>query len=128
MVKEKRWTMSFAASAGGMSIQVVDNGPGIPDAIRDSLFQPFVSHGKEKGIGLGLTVVQKIMNRAVREGEPLRLRDLERGILLVNDLPGVSAASSLSAGSVVGTCRVEIERPCAKSGVQRARGIGGERQ
>jgi signal transduction histidine kinase len=49
------------ASAGGMVIQVVDNGPGIPDAIRDSLFQPFVSHGKEKGIGLGLTVVQKIM-------------------------------------------------------------------
>ena len=49
------------AADGGMTIQVVDNGPGIPDAIRDSLFQPFVSHGKEKGIGLGLTVVQKIM-------------------------------------------------------------------
>jgi signal transduction histidine kinase len=50
------------ASAGGMAIQVSDNGPGIPDSIRDSLFQPFVSHGKEKGIGLGLTVVQKIMH------------------------------------------------------------------
>ena len=46
----------------GFAIRVADNGPGIPDSIRDSLFQPFVSHGKEKGIGLGLTVVQKIMH------------------------------------------------------------------
>ena len=27
------------------------------------MFQPFVSHGKEKGIGLGLTVVQNIMRQ-----------------------------------------------------------------
>ncbi len=27
----------------------------------DRVFQPFISHGKEKGIGLGLTVVQTIM-------------------------------------------------------------------
>ncbi len=47
-------------SGRGMEIRVADNGPGIPDSIRDSLFQPFVSHGKEKGIGLGLTVVQKV--------------------------------------------------------------------
>jgi signal transduction histidine kinase len=46
----------------GFQIRVADSGPGIPDSIRDSLFQPFVSHGKEKGIGLGLTVVQKIMH------------------------------------------------------------------
>ena len=49
-------------SERGFDIRVADNGPGIPDSIRDSLFQPFVSHGKEKGIGLGLTVVQKIMH------------------------------------------------------------------
>jgi K+-sensing histidine kinase KdpD len=30
-------------------------------SIRQNLFQPFVSSGKEKGIGLGLTVVQEIM-------------------------------------------------------------------
>jgi len=55
------------------------------------------------------SVVEKIMNRAVREGEPLRLGDLERGILLVNDLPGVSAASSLSAGSAPGTTRITVK-------------------
>ena len=38
-----------------------DNGSGIPQPVRESLFQPFVSHGKENGIGLGLAVVQKII-------------------------------------------------------------------
>lgn len=45
----------------GLEIRVADNGPGIPQAIRDKLFQPFVSYGKEKGTGLGLTTVQKII-------------------------------------------------------------------
>jgi len=43
-------------------IEVGDNGPGIATAIRDKLFQPFVSFGKENGTGLGLTVVQKIVH------------------------------------------------------------------
>jgi nitrogen-specific signal transduction histidine kinase len=37
-----------------------DNGPGVPEAIRESLFQPFVSVGKPSGTGLGLTLAQKI--------------------------------------------------------------------
>jgi len=44
-----------------LEIRVEDNGPGIADAIREHLFDPFVSHGKENGTGMGLTVVQKIM-------------------------------------------------------------------
>ena len=48
-------------SGDEIQVTVADNGPGIPDPIRESLFQPFVSYGKEKGVGLGLTVVQKIM-------------------------------------------------------------------
>jgi signal transduction histidine kinase len=47
----------------GTEIRVSDNGSGIPETIGDTLFQPFVSHGKEKGIGLGLTVVQNIMQQ-----------------------------------------------------------------
>jgi signal transduction histidine kinase len=56
-----RIAVSCRNSGRGLEIRVEDNGPGIPDTIRDTLFQPFVSAGKEKGIGLGLTVVQKIM-------------------------------------------------------------------
>lgn len=44
-----------------VEIRVADNGPGIPPSILDSIFQPFVSHGKENGTGLGLAVVHKIV-------------------------------------------------------------------
>jgi signal transduction histidine kinase len=44
-----------------LEIRIVDNGPGIAEAVRDRLFEPFVSHGKENGTGMGLTVVQKIL-------------------------------------------------------------------
>ncbi len=44
-----------------LEIRIEDNGPGIADAVRERLFEPFVSHGKENGTGMGLTVVQKIL-------------------------------------------------------------------
>lgn len=47
--------------AGSITIAVADNGPGISESIRDRLFHPFVSYGKENGTGLGLAVVQKIV-------------------------------------------------------------------
>jgi signal transduction histidine kinase len=48
-------------AAGAITISVADNGPGIAESIRDRLFHPFVSYGKENGTGLGLAVVQKIV-------------------------------------------------------------------
>lgn len=48
-------------SSGAISILVADNGPGIAESIRERLFHPFVSFGKENGTGLGLAVVQKIV-------------------------------------------------------------------
>ncbi len=44
-----------------IEIRIEDNGPGIAEAVREKLFDPFVSHGKENGTGMGLTVVQKIV-------------------------------------------------------------------
>jgi signal transduction histidine kinase len=46
---------------GSISIAVSDNGPGVEESIRANLFHPFVSYGKENGTGLGLAVVQKIV-------------------------------------------------------------------
>jgi signal transduction histidine kinase len=37
-------------------IDVEDTGPGIPRGIRDRLFEPFVTAGKESGLGLGLAL------------------------------------------------------------------------
>jgi len=47
--------------SGAITISVADNGPGIAESIREKLFHPFVSYGKENGTGLGLAVVQKIV-------------------------------------------------------------------
>jgi signal transduction histidine kinase len=44
-----------------VEISVSDNGSGIPENIRDEVFQPFVTYGKPDGTGLGLAVVQKIV-------------------------------------------------------------------
>ena len=44
-----------------LQVSVWDNGPGIPPTIRDSVFQPFVSHGKAEGSGLGLAIAKKLV-------------------------------------------------------------------
>jgi signal transduction histidine kinase len=44
-----------------LQISVWDNGPGIPPAIQDSIFQPFVSYGKTERCGLGLAIAKKIV-------------------------------------------------------------------
>jgi len=43
-----------------IELRVSDNGPGIDPALRDHIFEPFVS-GKKSGQGLGLALVQKLV-------------------------------------------------------------------
>jgi len=56
-----RVQVTTGSRGDALTIEVSDNGPGIAEAIRDKLFHPFVSYGKENGTGLGLTVVHKIV-------------------------------------------------------------------
>src|SRR6202162_5774264 len=51
--------VEVASSAESFEIRVADNGPGVPDSIRSTLFNPFVSSGKSNGTGLGLAIVSK---------------------------------------------------------------------
>jgi signal transduction histidine kinase len=41
-------------------VTILDNGPGIPGAVRTTLFDPFVTAGKTNGSGLGLTLARRI--------------------------------------------------------------------
>ena len=43
-------------------LHIEDNGPGIPEAIRDRVFYPLVS-GREGGSGLGLTLAQTFVQQ-----------------------------------------------------------------
>ena len=52
-------------------VNVIDNGAGVPEKIRESLFEPFVSEGKQKGTGLGLTLAGCIASE--HEGEVILL-------------------------------------------------------
>jgi signal transduction histidine kinase len=62
--------------AGKIILDVMDNGGGVPENIRTTLFQPFVSEGKQKGSGLGLTLAQTV---AAEHGG---------GAILVSSQPG----------------------------------------
>jgi signal transduction histidine kinase len=59
-----------------IQIDVIDNGDGIPASVRDTLFEPFVSEGKHKGSGLGLTLTHSIA------------ADHGGGVALVSSMPG----------------------------------------
>jgi nitrogen-specific signal transduction histidine kinase len=55
---------------------VVDNGPGVSEEIRVTLFEPFVSKGKLGGVGLGLTLADRI---AQEHGGSVELESSEPG-------------------------------------------------
>lgn len=44
-----------------LQIEIIDDGPGLPPAIANDVFEPFVS-GRENGSGLGLALVSKIIS------------------------------------------------------------------
>jgi signal transduction histidine kinase len=55
-----RVTLSLYEDERSIGIRIADNGPGVPTSLRQKIFLPFVSEGRESGIGLGLTLAQQI--------------------------------------------------------------------
>lgn len=53
--------------------------------------------------------VQNVVTHRLRPGEPLAAADLERGLLLANDLPGIRAAGLLEAGETHGSTRLVLQ-------------------
>jgi signal transduction histidine kinase len=42
-------------------LMVKDNGPGLPDEVVDHMFEPFSTHGKLGGTGLGMAIVKNVV-------------------------------------------------------------------
>jgi two-component system nitrogen regulation sensor histidine kinase GlnL len=57
-----------------LELHVIDNGPGVPDSIKDRIFYPLVS-GREGGSGLGLTLAQTFVQQ-------------HHGLIEVDSMPG----------------------------------------
>ena len=60
-----------------VEITVSDSGPGIPDEIRDHIFEPFVTFNKRGGTGLGLAITKQIITA-------------HHGSITVKSYPGVT--------------------------------------
>lgn len=69
--------VDLASQDGKVAVTVSDSGPGIPPALRESLFhRPFPSGGAHRGGGLGLLIVQRMLQL---NGSQVRLVDREQG-------------------------------------------------
>jgi signal transduction histidine kinase len=69
-------TVTLSEDDERLRIAISDTGHGVPASIRRTLFQPFVSAGKENGVGLGLTLAQHI---AQEHGGEVRLEQSAPG-------------------------------------------------
>jgi signal transduction histidine kinase len=84
--------LSIKVAEETIEMLVTDSGPGVAEHIRGSLFQPFVSNGKQSGTGLGLTLAAAVAKEhggavtlvSSRPGETIFRLTLQR------ELPGRS--------------------------------------
>ena len=67
------WIEAFVVS-DSLKLDISDNGPGIPEKLKNTLFDPFVTGDPGKGNGLGLANVKKC---AVAHGGSIELLDQE---------------------------------------------------
>ena len=54
---------SLDARAGRFVLEVEDDGPGVPAALRSRMFEPFASSKGQRGTGLGLAVARSLVER-----------------------------------------------------------------
>ena len=58
---ERQIVFNKKKHSAAIRIDIVDNGPGVPESIKDTIFYPLVS-GNEEGTGLGLSLAQNLIS------------------------------------------------------------------
>ena len=107
-------SVTLHANNGTIEARVADNGRGVPDLVRDKLFEPFVSHGKENGTGLGLTIVQKIVQD--HGGDVIVESTSSKGTVFLITLPGMRGTPMASAtGNAMERREVRVETQPSKN-------------
>ncbi|WP_437608260.1 ATP-binding protein [Sorangium sp. So ce834] len=83
------WVRASRAAGGGARIEVEDNGPGIAEAVRETLFEPFITTKEVgEGTGLGLAVCRGLVEAA---GGAIGVEaGAEGGARFVVQLPGAA--------------------------------------
>lgn len=78
-------TVSAAEWQGGVQVRVTDQGPGIPEADRRRVFEPFVLGENSNGTGLGLAIAAAIVQA---HGGRIRIDDAPGGgTAIIMELP-----------------------------------------
>jgi signal transduction histidine kinase len=54
-------TVESRVQGGAVEIALCDTGRGIPPEVQARVFEPFFTHGKRHGLGLGMTITRKIV-------------------------------------------------------------------
>jgi signal transduction histidine kinase len=85
-------TLRFTQTDGEILTDLADTGSGIAPEIAERLFQPFVTHGKAHGSGLGLSICKKIIED--HGGKITARNDPAGGAVFTFSLPLDAAAQS----------------------------------
>jgi two-component system sensor histidine kinase HydH len=72
-----------AAEASLLRMEGTDNGPGVPAADRERIFEPFVT-GRPEGSGLGLAIAREI---ATAHGGRAYVAETDRGACFIIEIP-----------------------------------------
>ena len=71
--------------AGKVVLEVADNGPGMPEEMRERLFQPFTTSNKTSGMGLGLAITADLVK--LHHGQIVLVDGVEVGTTFRVTLP-----------------------------------------
>lgn len=110
--KNNEVSVATCVSAHDVVVTISDNGPGVPPALRDQIFEPFVTNKPNAGTGLGLFVCRNIVNSL-------------GGEITVEDRPGggavfrvrLPASKPVAAETAPGSpARIQSTQPPARAG------------
>ncbi|NEI03059.1 ATP-binding protein [Rhizobium leguminosarum] len=85
----KTVTVQLQTDSAGFSISVIDDGPGVPEGLREKIFEPFFkgdsSRSDRAGFGLGLSIVVDVVRS--HQGNVSVLANRPHGLLVRVDIP-----------------------------------------